>query len=152
MAAGDPIEPDHTFLFFLRAPGGGREGRQTTFRTWPFVHAGGYIAARKRLVDLSLYEANENYFPFYYRPALNPFLHLAPDPLGIEGRPPGSISSAIRGGRGERGLRPPLGIAGRAPRAIPRCGRWWPSSPRPTTSSTERGMGGCCLYKRHPPI
>ena len=78
----------HLPLPLLRAPGGGRKGGEATFRTWPFVHAGGYIAARKRLVDLSLYEANENYFPLYYRPALNPFLHLTPGPLGIESRPP----------------------------------------------------------------
>ena len=89
VAAGDAIEPDHTFLFLSYAhQGENGKGGRTTFRTWPFVHAGGYIAARKRLVDLSLYEANENYFPLYYRPALNPFLRLAPGPLGIESRPP----------------------------------------------------------------
>jgi hypothetical protein len=52
------------------------------------VHAVGYIAARKRLVDLSLYEANENYFPILYRPTLNPFLHLSVGLLGIEESPP----------------------------------------------------------------
>lgn len=89
VAAGDSIEPDHTFLFLSYAhQGEDGKGGNTIFRTWPFVHAGGYLAARKRLVDLSLYEANEDYFPLYYRPALNPFLHLAPGPLGIESRPP----------------------------------------------------------------
>jgi len=89
VAAGDFIEPDHTFLFLSYAhQGEDGKGGKATFRVWPFVHAGGYIAARKRLVDLSLYEANEDYFPIYYRPALNPFLRLAPGPLGIESRPP----------------------------------------------------------------
>ena len=89
VAAGKAVEPDHTVLFLSYAhQGEDEEGAPLAFRTWPFVHAGGYLAARQRLVDLSLYEANEDYFPLYYRPALNPFLHLAPGPLGIEGRPP----------------------------------------------------------------
>ncbi len=89
VATGKAIEPDHTVLFLSYAhQGEDAEGKPVAFRTWPFVHAGGYLAARQRLVDLSLYEANENYFPLYYRPALNPFLHLAPGPLGIESRPP----------------------------------------------------------------
>jgi hypothetical protein len=89
VAAGDSIEPDHTVLFLSYAhQGEDGKGGKLAFRTWPFVHAGGYIAARKRLVDLSLYEANEDYFPFYFHPALNPFLHLAAHPLGIESHPP----------------------------------------------------------------
>jgi hypothetical protein len=89
VAAGDAIEPDHTVLFLSYAhQGEDGKGGKIAFRTWPFVHAGGYLAARKRLVDLSLYEANEDYFPFYFRPALNPFLHLATHPLGIESHPP----------------------------------------------------------------
>jgi hypothetical protein len=89
VAAGDAIEPDHTVLFLSYAhQGEDAEGGKLAFRTWPFVHAGGYLAARKRLVDLSLYEANENYFPLYYRPALNPYLRLGAPPLGIESHPP----------------------------------------------------------------
>jgi hypothetical protein len=88
-ALGDHVAPDHTFLFLSYAHQGlDAEGHPAAFRTWPFVHAGGTIAARKRLVDLSLYEANENYFPLLYRPALNPYDHLAAGPLGIEGIPP----------------------------------------------------------------
>jgi hypothetical protein len=89
VAAGDHVEPDHTFLFLSYAHQGlDAAGRPASFRVWPFVHAGGYVGARRRLVDLSLYEANENYFPLLYRPALNPYDHLAADPLGIEGDPP----------------------------------------------------------------
>ena len=88
-AAGDHVEPDRTLLFLSYAhQGEGPDGQPLVFRTEPFVHAGGYIAARKRLVDLSLYEANENYFPILYRPTLNPFLHLSVGLLGIEGTPP----------------------------------------------------------------
>jgi hypothetical protein len=89
VAAGDLVAPDHTLLFLSYAhQGEDGKGGKLSFRTWPFVHAGGYLGARRRLADLSLYEANENYFPFYYRPGLNPYLHLASEPLGIENDPP----------------------------------------------------------------
>jgi hypothetical protein len=89
VAAGRRIEPDHTFLFLSYAhQGEGKDGEPLAFRTWPYVHAGGYIAAEKRLVDLALYEAGENYFPIYFNPRLDPFRHLAAVPLGIETQPP----------------------------------------------------------------
>ncbi len=88
-AAGERMEPDHTFLYLSYAHRGEQpNGRELAFRTEPFLHAGGYIAAEKRLVDLSLYEANEDYFPIYYRPELNPYRHLSVGPLGIEQSPP----------------------------------------------------------------
>lgn len=88
-AAGEHVEADHTLLFLSFAHRGEQlEGRPLIFRTEPYVHAGGYIAARKRLVDLSLYEASENYFPIYFEPRLDPFRHLAAVPLGIETEPP----------------------------------------------------------------
>ena len=64
------------------------DGEPLAFRTWPFVHAGGYVRRRRRLVDLSLYEANEDYFPLLFRPALNPYRQLSAGLLGIEGTPP----------------------------------------------------------------
>jgi hypothetical protein len=89
VAAGERVESDHTLLFLSYAHKGERpEGGRLVFRTDPFVHAGGYIAARKRLVDLSLYEANEDYFPIYYAPGLNPYKRLATVKLGIETEPP----------------------------------------------------------------
>jgi hypothetical protein len=89
VAAGDHIEPDHTLLFLSYAHQGERpDGQPLVFRTELFLHAGGYIAAEKRLADLSLYEANEDYFPILYRPALNPYKKLSTVPLGIEAKPP----------------------------------------------------------------
>lgn len=64
------------------------DGRRLAFRTWPFVHAGSHLAARVPLVDLSLYEAHETYFPLTYRPGRDPFLLLARDPLDLEAEPP----------------------------------------------------------------
>jgi hypothetical protein len=87
--AGQHIEPDHTFLYLSYSNHGEQpNGRELAFRTEPFLHAGGYVGAEKRLVDLSLYEANEDYFPIYYRPELNPYVHLSVGLLGIEQQPP----------------------------------------------------------------
>lgn len=87
--AGERMEPDRTFLYLSYAhQGEGPDGEPLAFRVSPFVHAGGILAAEKRLVDLSLYEANEDYFPVYYRPQRNPFRHLSVGPLGIEAVPP----------------------------------------------------------------
>jgi len=89
VTAGRYIEPDHTVLFLSYAHQGERkDGQPLVFRTWPYVHAGSYIAAEKRLVDLSLYEASEDYFPIYFNPRLDPARHLATVPLGIETVPP----------------------------------------------------------------
>jgi hypothetical protein len=87
--AGRLIPPGHTFVFLSYVPlDEERDLELGTFRTQPYLHAGGYLAARRPLVDLSLYEANENYFPIYFQPRLNPYRHLATQPLGIELDPP----------------------------------------------------------------
>jgi hypothetical protein len=89
VAAGDHVEPDHTLLYLSYASHGETpDGKPLVFRVAPFLHAGGYLGAEKRLVDLCLYEANESYFPVYYRPALNPYHYLASGPMGLEREPP----------------------------------------------------------------
>lgn len=86
---GRLIPPGHTFVFLSYVPlDEDRDLELGTFRTHPYLHAGGYLAARRPLVDLSLYEANENYFPIYFQPRLNPYRYLATQPLGIELDPP----------------------------------------------------------------
>jgi hypothetical protein len=40
------------------------------------------------LADLSLYQANADFFPLYFRPALNPYHHLSTREGWIEGTPP----------------------------------------------------------------
>ncbi len=87
--AGRLIPPGHTFVFLSYVPlDADRDLQLGTFRTQPYLHAGGYLAARRPLVDLSLYEANEDYFPIYFQPRLNPYRYLATQPLGIELDPP----------------------------------------------------------------
>jgi len=70
------------------AVGPGSERRQLAFRLWPFVHALGYVAGRRPVVDLGLYEAGEDYFPLRYRPEIDPYRHLSIGPVGVEEVPP----------------------------------------------------------------
>jgi hypothetical protein len=39
----------------------------------PFLHAAGYIATDRGIVDLNNYEGTEIYFPTLFRPSVNPF-------------------------------------------------------------------------------
>lgn len=88
-AAGDRIEPDRTFLYLSYASFGETpQGKPLVFRVEPFLHAGGYLGAEKRLVNLCLYEASSDVFPLYYRPALDPYHYLATGRMGLERDPP----------------------------------------------------------------
>ena len=91
LTAAPHLKPRSTLLTLSFSHAGEDEdgsGDDLTFRTWPFVHAGSHLAARVPLVDLSLYEAHEDYFPLTYRPQRDPYLHLARDPLDLEAQPP----------------------------------------------------------------
>lgn len=87
-AAGEHVEPDHTFLYLSYAHQGQDGKGKLAFRTFPFLHAGGHVGARTRLADLSLYQANADFFPLYFRPALNPYRRLSGPGGWIEGSPP----------------------------------------------------------------
>ncbi|MFP5288514.1 MAG: hypothetical protein ACLGI9_22455, partial [Thermoanaerobaculia bacterium] len=63
------------------------DGSPVVFRVRPFLHPVGNIAARKRIVDLSLYQGDEDYFPIFFTPALNPYDRIGIRD-GVEGRPP----------------------------------------------------------------
>lgn len=89
LTAAPHLEPRRTLVTLSFSNAGVDEIDETlAFRTWPFVHAGSLLAARWPVVDLSLYEAHENYFPLTYRPGKDPFTHLARDPLDLEAEPP----------------------------------------------------------------
>jgi hypothetical protein len=93
VAVADRVEEGSTVLPLGFAPAGvavgpGGERRQLAFRLWPFVHALGYVAGRRPIVDLGLYEAGEDYFPLRYRPKLDPYRHLSIGPVGVEEVPP----------------------------------------------------------------
>jgi hypothetical protein len=53
------------------------DGRLVSHRVKPFSHASGYIAVLSGAVDLTNYEGRASYFPIAYRPALNPYVHIA---------------------------------------------------------------------------
>jgi hypothetical protein len=88
LTAAPYLQPHRTLLTLTFSNAGEEDGEPLVFRTWPFVHAGSHLAARLPLVDLSLYEAHEDYFPLTYRPGKDPFLHLARNPLDLEAQPP----------------------------------------------------------------
>ncbi len=93
VATADRIEDGRTVLPLTFAPQGveiASDGQRQdlAFRVWPFVHALGYVAGRRPIVDLGLYEAGEDYFPLRFRPELDPYRHLSIGLLGMEEVPP----------------------------------------------------------------
>jgi hypothetical protein len=90
LTAGDHIAAGSTVLALPFSHHGTMpDGQEIAFRTRPFLHALGHIAARKPLVDLGLYEANEDYFPIQFPASCNPFTRIGLGPgLGLEGEPP----------------------------------------------------------------
>ena len=93
VAVAERVEDGSTVLPLAFAPAGievpsGGSAHHVAFRVWPFVHALGYVAARRPIVDLGLYEAAEDYFPLRFRPDLDPYRHLSIGLLGMEEVPP----------------------------------------------------------------
>lgn len=96
LTAAPHLEPRRTLVTLSFSNAGVDEiGERLSFRTWPFVHAGSLLAARRPVVDLSLYEAHEDYFPLTYRPEKDPFTRLAREPLDLEAEPPRVDLSAL---------------------------------------------------------
>jgi hypothetical protein len=89
VAAVERVEDGRSVLPLGFAPAGvAADGRQLAFRLWPFVHAVGYVAGHRPIVDLGLYEAGEDYFPLRYRPDRDPYRWLSQGPVGVEEVPP----------------------------------------------------------------
>jgi hypothetical protein len=86
--AGDRIPSHTTFLPLIFAPRGLKPQVADTlgFRATPFFSADGHIAIDRRAIDLRNYEAGLDHFPVRFRPAVDPFKHLAePDAQGNNG-------------------------------------------------------------------
>ncbi|MDA1190606.1 MAG: hypothetical protein O3A46_02855, partial [Candidatus Poribacteria bacterium] len=82
------IEPNTTVLpLCFSHVGIAPDGRQLARRIGLFLHASGYIAAERRVVELDNYEGNTSYFPVLFIWEVNPFAHLAIDGA-IEAIPP----------------------------------------------------------------
>jgi hypothetical protein len=79
--SGMPLMAPNTTLLSLSFSHQGHtpDGRVLAWHINPFLHAGGYIAAHRGLVDLLNYSANGDWFPLFplrFRPELSPFRHL----------------------------------------------------------------------------
>ena len=82
------VPPDRTLVAFPFSPQGvAEDGRPLAFRTGPLRYAEAYAAARRRIVDLTIFQPNEDYFPVEYRPDRNPYVHLGPGG-GMDAVPP----------------------------------------------------------------
>jgi hypothetical protein len=82
------IEPNTTLLpLSFSQRGHAPDGQILSCRVSPFLHASGYIAAEKGVVDLANYEADIGHFPILFRPELNPYTHIG-QKGGIELEPP----------------------------------------------------------------
>lgn len=98
LSAADMIEPNSTVLALTVDPETG--ANVVSESVLPFLHATGYLVVARHVVDLKNFQAGHgDFFPIYYRPALNPYeqlsphLEYAPPPLttldypdGVEGR------------------------------------------------------------------
>jgi hypothetical protein len=78
VTAADYIESGHSVLPLAYSQGGVAQGASMSVGFGPFLHVSGYLAARKVLVDLGLYEASTDHFPVRFRPERNPFVHISP--------------------------------------------------------------------------
>lgn len=80
LSGADRVELNATLLPICLSPKGFSE--DNTFdafpRTKPFLHASGYIAARRGVVDFTNYEAHSSFFPTRFRPDLDPYVHIGP--------------------------------------------------------------------------
>ncbi len=88
LSAAELIEPQSTLLALsFSHQGHTPQGRVLTRRFGPFIHASGYIAAQRNVVDLKNYEATTGHFPVVYRPELDPYTHIGVN-HGLERQPP----------------------------------------------------------------
>jgi hypothetical protein len=92
-------------LCFARR-GVGQDGRTPSLKVEPFLHAAGWLAVERQVVDLSNYEAMMGVFPVDFRPELDPFRHILPphslelaparaDITGYAERTPGRIDYVL---------------------------------------------------------
>jgi hypothetical protein len=119
-SGADRIEMNSTLLPICFSPKGIFE--ENTFhsfpRTGPFMHASGYIAARRHVVEFTNYEANMLFFPTRFRAGLDPYVHIGDsesmdkpiDFLSYPARTGGRVDYVLVWGR-NRGGYPPKVVA-----------------------------------------
>ena len=84
------IEPNKTLLpLAFDSRGHAPDGRVLSLKVRPFLHASGYIAAQRHVVEFTNYEAGAyNYFPVLFRSNLNPYDHIGIKDRSIVWEPP----------------------------------------------------------------
>ncbi len=84
------IEPNRTLLpLAFDSRGHGPDGRVLSLKVRPFLHASGYIAAKRHVVEFTNYEAGAyRYFPVLFRSNLNPYDHIGMKDRSIVWEPP----------------------------------------------------------------
>lgn len=84
------IEPNETLLpLVFDSRGHGSDGKVLSLKVRPFLHASGYIAAQRHVIDFTNYEAGAyRYFPVLFRPNLNPYDHIGIKDRSIVWEPP----------------------------------------------------------------
>ena len=84
------IEPDKTLLpLAFDSRGHAPDGKALSLKVRPFLHASGYIAAQRHVVEFTNYEAGAyKYFPVLFRSNLNPYDHIGIKDRSIVWEPP----------------------------------------------------------------
>jgi len=84
------IKPNKTLLpLAFDSRGHAPDGRVLSLKVRPFLHASGYIAAQRHVVEFTNYEAGAfNYFPTIFRSDLNPYIHIGIKDRSIVWEPP----------------------------------------------------------------
>jgi len=84
------IEADKTLLpLAFDSRGHAPDGRVLSLKVRPFLHASGYIAAQRHVVEFTNYEAGAyRYFPILFRANLNPYDHIGIKDRSIVWEPP----------------------------------------------------------------
>jgi hypothetical protein len=107
LSAAPYLARGSTVLPLSFAPRGLRaDGSDLSVRIQPFLHAAGWIAVERDLVEFTNYEAAMELFPVEWRDEVNPYFYLGPpggheetpprvDLTAYEARTPGSIDAVL---------------------------------------------------------
>jgi len=88
VTAADYVESGRTILPLTYSERGtAPDGQSMSMGFGPFLHVSGYLASRKGVIDLGLYEANTDHFPIRYRENRNPYVFIS-TPADREREPP----------------------------------------------------------------
>jgi hypothetical protein len=116
LSGADRVEFNATLLPICFSPKGIFEDNTVhSFpRTGPFMHASGYIAAQRHVVEFTNYEANMLFFPTRFRAGRDPYVHIGDsesmdkkiDFLSYPARTGGTVDYVLVWGKNRRNFPP----------------------------------------------